>query len=99
MSEASIERYKKILLKIICGHLPKAKVYLFGSRARKDNQPGSDIDLAIDAGKEIDFRLILKMLGEIEETTVPLTVDLVDLHSASDDFKKEVEKEGILWEL
>jgi predicted nucleotidyltransferase len=30
-------------------------MYLFGSRARGTHQPSSDIDLAIDAGRKLDF--------------------------------------------
>lgn len=91
------ERYKNELLSIIHKKLPLCTVYLFGSRARKTNAEGADIDLALDAKHPIDLTLLLKLYGEIEETTIPLTVDLVDLHSASDTLKKVIQKEGILW--
>lgn len=92
------DRYKKILLEIINKRLPLCKVYLFGSRARETNQPGADIDLALDCGAAIDFSIILKLHGDIDETTIPLMVDLVDLFSASALLKEEVKKEGVLWE-
>ena len=92
------ERYKKTLLDIIHKKLPKCKVYLFGSRARKTHQSGADIDLALDDKKLIDFDVILSLHADIDETTIPLTVDLVDLHSSSDTLKNEVKEEGILWE-
>ena len=95
--EKYLERYKKILLEIISEELPGCKVYLFGSRACGDYYSGSDIDLALDAGKPIDTTVIGKLLGDIEETTIPLKVDLVDLHSISGKFKEQVEKEMILW--
>lgn len=91
------ERYKQILLDIIYKKLPECKVYLFGSRARDEHQSGSDIDLALDNAKPIDLSIIFSLGEEIEDTTIPLTVDLVDLYSASDLFKKQVKKEGILW--
>lgn len=97
MKESYMERYKKILLEIIHKELPDCKVYLFGSRARGDNYPGSDIDLGLDAGKVIDISLIGKLLGIIEETNIPLYVDLVDLNSADDDFREKVISKGILW--
>jgi predicted nucleotidyltransferase len=92
-----LEKYKKILLDIIRKKLPKCKIFLFGSRARKDNQPGADIDLALDMGRKIDFKIILSLYNDIEDTTIPLTVDLVDLHSVSGSLKNEIKKEGILW--
>ena len=91
------KKYKKILLTIIEKYVPGCKVYLFGSRARRTHQSGADIDLAIDTGKTVDYEVIFKILGDIEETTIPLFVDVVDLYSASDELKSEVEKDGILW--
>ncbi|KKS67866.1 MAG: hypothetical protein UV38_C0003G0093 [candidate division TM6 bacterium GW2011_GWE2_42_60] len=91
-------RYKKTLLEIIRRRLPQCKTYLFGSRARGTNQSGADIDLALDCGAAIDFSIILKLHGDIDETTIPLMVDLVDLFSASELLKEEVKKEGVLWE-
>lgn len=93
-----LDRYKELLLDIIHKKLPDCRVYLFGSRARRDHDSGSDIDLALDAGKKIDFKIILKLLVEIEETKIPLGVDLVDLNTVSDEFKKRVNEQGILWE-
>ena len=90
-------RYKKTLLKIITQGLPECKVYLFGSRARKDHKQGSDIDIALDIGKEISSTKLYKIEDEIEETTIPLFVDLIDLQTATGDFKNEILKERILW--
>ena len=98
MIEKYLERYKKILLRIIHKRLPGCKVYLFGSRARGDSDPGSDIDLALDSGEVIGFDVISRLKGEIEETNIPLKVDLVDLNDVDDDFKKKVIREGMLWE-
>jgi len=91
-------RYKRELLAIIHNYLPDCKVYLFGSRARKTHQSGSDVDLALDCGASINFDIIVKIHNDIEKTTIPLTVDLVDLYGASETLKKEVKEEGIAWE-
>lgn len=100
LSETEIERlnrYKKTLLNIIHTHLPNCKVYIFGSRARKDHSQGSDIDLALDLGTKINQGKIYKIQDAIEESTIPLHVDIVDIHDISGKFKEEVLKEGILW--
>lgn len=91
------DRYKKILLGIIYKELTGCKVYLFGSRATKKHKPGSDIDLALDMGVAIDPKKIYIIEDKIEETTIPLHVDLVDLYTASGKFREEIEREGILW--
>ncbi len=93
----TVSRHKKTLLDIIHKHLPKCKVYLFGSRATKENREGADIDLALDTGEKVDLTKVARIQIDIEETTFPLFVDLVDLHLVSEDFKKNVLSEGIEW--
>ncbi|MFH0898027.1 MAG: nucleotidyltransferase domain-containing protein [bacterium] len=92
------QQYKKILLEIIHQVLPGCKVYLIGSRARGEHSSGADIDLVLDLGQPIERQKIFLIQDDIEETTIPLFVDIVDLHTASDEFKKEVERDGVLWE-
>ncbi len=89
--------YKNFLIKVIHRNIPNCKIYLFGSRARRTHRPGADIDIALDAGEKINFRKLFDIQDEIEESSLPLFVDLVDLHSASSELKNEVKNEGILW--
>jgi predicted nucleotidyltransferase len=91
------QRYKDQLLPIIQKHLPNCKVYLFGSRAIDNEASGSDIDIALDAGEPIPFRTIRKMSDDIEETDIPVNVDLVDLQNASSELRENILTEGILW--
>ena len=88
-----IDRNIHILLTIITKALPQAKVYLFGSRARGDNNPESDIDIAIDIETKIDSSVLSQIKEAVEESTIPFTVDIVDLHTVSDDFKKQILKD------
>jgi predicted nucleotidyltransferase len=91
------EHHKTQLLKIIHSYLPNCKVWLFGSRARNQERAGSDIDLALDNGEKIPWGTITKMLIDIDETTLPMKIDLVDLNTVDEDFKKQALSEGILW--
>lgn len=91
------EKYKIKLLDIIQSKLPECKVYLVGSRSTSTNQPGADIDLVLDNKKPIDPKIILSLLSSIEDTDIPLFVDLVDFNSASEDFKKSIERDKVLW--
>ncbi len=93
-----IKEYKQILLDIIHKKLPKCKVYLFGSRGTtKDHQSGSDVDLALDAGKPIKLSIIFARKEEIEETTIPVFVDVIDINNSSKDFVDEIKKDWIPW--
>lgn len=91
------EKYKEQLLKIIHKRIPSATVYLFGSRATNQEKPGSDIDLAIDTGKSINYQIIIKILCDLDETTIPLNVDIVDLQTAPVQLKETILREGIKW--
>jgi uncharacterized protein len=98
-SDQRFEKYKKIIIDIISEKLPAAKIYLFGSRARGTNLSGADIDVALDNHLEIPLSQLFKIQQAIEDSDVPLMVDVVDLHSVSDEFKNQVLKEGIIWKI
>lgn len=71
------------------------KILLFGSRARKDNSPKSDIDLAIYT--ESDSSNLLDFIYDIENnTTTLLEFDFSNMSEVRDDFFiEQVESEGI----
>ena len=52
LSEADIKQIKEWAAK----HVKIKRVYLYGSRARGDHRPGSDIDLAVVMGFQEWFR-------------------------------------------
>lgn len=89
------DEYKEIILKICNKHLSEPyKLYLFGSRARGDDYFCSDIDLAIktkEKNKNHKFALISE---DLEESNIPLYVDLVDIDIAGKDFLQSIQKEG-----
>ncbi len=89
--------YQKELLTIIHKYIPTCKVYLFGSRARNKHHAGSDIDLAIDAKQLLGIGIIGNIKEEIEESTIPYFVDIVDLNNVDEAMKEEILKDGILW--
>ncbi len=76
------ERYKLQLLSILENHFPKAKIYLFGSQATGKARHGSDIDIALIEKDKVNLSRIFRALNEIEETTIPHKVDLVDFTTA-----------------
>ena len=69
------------------------KVYLFGSRARKDNSKIADIDLAIEGTNGFN----IKNLDEkIDDLNIPYNIDLVDLEKVSAEFSLKAKSEGVL---
>jgi predicted nucleotidyltransferase len=90
------KEYKKKLIEIIKKHLPKCKIYLYGSRSRGDHSMGSDIDLALDTGDKIDTLIIAKIKDDIENSTIPLFTDIIDLNNISQEFKAQITPELLL---
>lgn len=92
-----IEKYKQTLIRIIGRYLPTAKIYLFGSRAKGDNDSGSDIDLALDAGEKIDIKVLLDVADAISDSTIPFFVDIIDVHAVDETFYSAIKKDLLLW--
>jgi len=74
----------------------KVKIYLYGSRAKGNYKPWSDVDLAIECEKSL-FREIVLLKYLLEESLLPYKVDLVELKKVNPKFKENILKEGILW--
>ncbi len=86
---------KRIVLDGLKGH--RAKVYLFGSRATGEAWRWSDIDVAVLPLEPLPMGLLGEISEALEESTVPYTVDVVDLSVADSSFRERVEREGVLW--
>lgn len=74
-----------------------AEVWLFGSCARGDIRQSSDIDVAILAHDELPHGFFGELQADIEDSTIPYDVDLVDLRHAAPALIEEVRREGIPW--
>ena len=97
MYELSL-RYKQLILEAMLYHFPRARVILFGSRARGDNKDVSDVDLAIDnEGKVIAFSEMSRARVTLEHLPIALTVDLVDFNLIPQLLKEEITREGKVW--
>lgn len=74
-----------------------ASVYLFGSRATGRARVGSDIDVAVWPLAELPVGTLALIREALEASTVPYTVDLVDLSDTDAAFRERVLSEGIRW--
>lgn len=55
------------------------KAILYGSRAKGDYRPGSDIDLTLK-GKNLDLTILQKIENELDELLLPYKIDLSLYH-------------------
>jgi uncharacterized protein len=74
-----------------------AAVWLFGSCARGDVRQHSDIDVAILPSDELPVGFFGELQADIEESTIPYDVDLVDLRHADPALVAEIRREGVKW--
>jgi predicted nucleotidyltransferase len=74
-----------------------AAVWLFGSCARGEPRQRSDIDIAILPRDELPGSFFGELEADIEESTIPCDVDLVDLRHADPALVDEVQREGVKW--
>jgi len=74
------------------------KIILYGSRAREDAEERSDIDIAVVCPNATD-REWVDIWCVVDDAKTLLSIDLVRLDTASEEFKKNVLMEGkVLYE-
>lgn len=77
---------------LIHRHLPRDeyRVLLFGSWAKDTAEATSDIDIGIQGPKAVDGLLMLRLQEEIKGIPTLRRIDVVDLHEADEEFRKEI---------
>lgn len=88
---------KRKIIGVAQAVFPEAKIILYGSRARGDYKSNSDIDIAIDCGKKLE-RVDVGEVGEmLNASYIPYRFDVVDLHGISEEMRKNILREGMIW--
>lgn len=73
------------------------RIFLFGSWAKGTQHHSSDVDIAVEYKEKYNPRKIASLRDDLEESTIPYRVDVVDMREASLSLKQEILKDGILW--
>lgn len=83
------------IVKAIMNFSEIKKAVIFGSRAKGNYKPGSDIDIAI-YGEKITFDILAKLHSALEdESPMPYLFDVVDYtHSHHKELKEHIERVG-----
>lgn len=97
MTKNSNVPQQETMIQLLTVLFPSAKIYLFGSRARGDHTDRSDIDIALDLGREMEIREIAKARGVLEGLNLPWKIDIVDINSVSTGMKEEIMKDKLVW--
>lgn len=81
---------KKVIQDSIRRYLPDPSysAFLFGSRVNGGNRPWSDVDVGIFGPHPIPGSVLEKIRGDLDDSSLPYRVDLVDFKKTSQNFKK-----------
>jgi len=85
------------LLAVLTAQPQVQRIWLFGSRAMGREQPGSDLDLCLEA-PQLSHRDRLRLLNAVDDLCLPWQVDLVLRHELPAELEEHVQRVGrCLW--
>jgi uncharacterized protein len=90
-----VERIRAMVLDAFAPY--DAEVWLFGSCASDEAKQASDVDVGVLPRAPVPQRVFADLVVDLEESTVPYDVDLVDLRHVTPEFRAEVQRTGIPW--
>jgi len=91
-----IKQSQAYIHRILKEHIPpQARIYLYGSRARRDHRWNSDFDFWIDA--DVSTVMRSQLTEQLEESFVPFKVDIVTTPQLKGHFGERVKREAIPW--
>ena len=83
------EKYIVFIKNIILKYLPESRIYIFGSRATGHARKYSDVDVAVEDISMTD-KIQIQIEIELENSTLPYEVDVIDLNNISERFKSQI---------
>lgn len=91
----AIEELKRMVLAALGDH--DVEVWLFGSCARGDVRRASDIDIGILPREPLGDAFFAELAANIEDSTIPYNVDIVDLTRVAPSWLDAIRREGVQW--
>jgi uncharacterized protein len=94
-------KYVSILKDMILSRIDRGgvMVFLFGSRATGRHSSRADIDVGFLAKDKLPPRLLHDIQNAVDESIIPLNVDLVDFTNVDSAFKHKVLKGIKIWNI
>jgi predicted nucleotidyltransferase len=86
-----------IVRDILRAHLPvDARVWVFGSRATGTARRYSDLDLALEGDRPLDWMLLADITTALSESDLPFKVDVLDLLAIEPSFRQLIEADRVV---
>ena len=80
---------RKIILSLLDKHLPNTTTWVYGSRAKWNARPESDLDMVVFAKPEQSDQVI-ELREAFEESDLPFRVDLFIWDTVSENFREQI---------
>jgi predicted nucleotidyltransferase len=88
--------HRRLVLSILNANLPQgARAWVFGSRATSRARRHSDLDLAIDAGRQLTLDDIARLNEAFSDSDLPCKVDFVDWRGIDDRWRQLIAAERV----
>ncbi len=84
------------VVRILHEQVPDTEVWAFGSRAKRNAKPYSDLDLALITRQPLSLDQLATIADAFATSDLPIRVDLVDWASISQSFRKLIEQDRVL---
>ena len=82
--------------RILREQIPDTEVWAFGSRARRQARPYSDLDLALITQRPLSLEQLANIAYAFESSDLPIRVDLVDWAAASEAFRAIIARDKVV---
>ncbi len=83
-------RHLAIVRSILHRRLPDLRVLVYGSRARGDSRPHSDLDLLLDSSESVAEAVLAELDLDFAESDLPFRVQIVDGSRVDPDFRRQI---------
>lgn len=94
LKETTIQRICEVLAR----YPQVQKAILYGSRAKGNYKEGSDIDLVLVGGEDLDERVLARIDMEIDDLLLPYMIDLSILsHITDPDVLDHIRRVGVVF--
>ncbi len=94
LTEDAVERIKRVFT----GHPEVEKAIIYGSRARGEYRDGSDVDIVLVGGPDLDGRTLFSIITELEDLPLPHTFDIsVYPAPGSEELRAAIDRDGVLF--
>lgn len=88
-------RYLDMLLEIFRNYCPNAEIWAYGSRISGEAHEASDLDLVVKSFND-SSKNIYELKELVNNSDIPIIVDILDYNNIPEAFQKEIEKNYIV---